>query len=54
MRQTANVLTALLAILAAVIAARVAMGLNAWPFVATYWVVNTVRNALDALGRMKG
>lgn len=54
MRQAANILTALLAVIAAVIAARVMMGLDVWVWVTGYWVVNTVRNAIDARGRLKG
>ena len=53
MKKLADALSVALAVLAAIVAVRLAMGLNAWAWICAYWIVNTARNAIDARGRLQ-
>lgn len=43
-----------LIIIAAVVAATIAAGKNAWALIIAYWMVLTVKNAVDLIGSGKG
>lgn len=43
-----------LIIIAAVVAATIAAGKNAWALIIAYWMVLTVKNAVDLIGNRKG
>lgn len=43
-----------LIIIAAVVAATIAAGKSAWILIIAYWVVLTIKNAVDLIGNKKG
>ena len=53
MRKLTDALVLALAAIAAVVATGLIMDVSVWPMIIVYWLVLTIKNVLDYIGRCK-
>lgn len=53
MKRMTDILILALAVIAAVVATGLIMDVSVWPMIIVYWLVLTIKNVLDYIGRCR-